>query len=209
MRRQSSEVVVRRTIGLALVGTLIAGAALVGSLVLQTVPSSAESAESAGSVTSTPVAPPLLGADGSLPEGVTVFDDEYAGVTRLSPELLEALRAAATAAEADGIRFFVNSGWRSPEYQTRLLDDAVAEYGSREEAAKWVATAETSPHVTGDAVDVGETDATSWLSQHGAAFGLCQIYANERWHYELRPEAVTQGCPPMYPDPTFDPRMRP
>jgi D-alanyl-D-alanine carboxypeptidase len=202
MPRQSSEVVVRRTIGLALLGTVIAGAALVGSLVLQTVPSSADS------VASTPAAPPLLGPDGSLPDGVTVFDDEYAGVARISPELLEALRAAATAAEADGIRFFINSGWRSPEYQNRLLDEAVAEYGSREEAAKWVATAETSPHVTGDAVDVGETDATSWLSQHGAAFGLCQIHANERWHYELRPEAVTHGCPRMYPDPTFDPRMR-
>lgn len=201
MRRQSSEVAVRRTIGLALVGTVIAGTALVGSLVLQTVPSSAES------VASAPVAPPLLGPDGSLPAGVTVFDDEYAGVAKVSPELLEALRAAATAAEGEGIRFFVNSGWRSPEYQTRLLDEAVSEYGSREEAAKWVATAETSPHVTGDAVDVGETDATSWLSQHGAAFGLCQIYANESWHYELRPEAVTQGCPAMYPDPTFDPRM--
>ncbi|NYE20702.1 M15 family metallopeptidase [Microbacterium immunditiarum] len=202
MRRQSAEVVVRRTIGLALVGTVIAGTALVGSLVLQTVPSSAES------VASTPAAPPLLEPDGSLPAGVTAFDDEYAGVARVSPDLLEALRAAATAAEGEGIRFFVNSGWRSPEYQTRLLDDAVAEYGSREEAARWVATAETSPHVTGDAVDVGETDATSWLSQHGAAFGLCQIYANERWHFELRPQAVTEACPPMFPDPTFDPRMQ-
>ena len=34
-------------------------------------------------------------ADGILPAGVTVFDDEYPGIARLSPDLLSALRAAA------------------------------------------------------------------------------------------------------------------
>lgn len=64
---------------------------------------------------------------------------------------------------------------QSPEYQQRLLQDAVVEYGSLEEAARWVATAETSAHVTGDAVDVSPHDAEAWLSEHGAAYGLCQI----------------------------------
>jgi hypothetical protein len=41
----------------------------------------------------------------------------------------------------------------------------------------------------------------------GAADGLCQIYRNEPWHYELRPAASRQGCPDMYPDPAHDPRM--
>jgi zinc D-Ala-D-Ala carboxypeptidase len=54
----------------------------------------------------------------------------------------------------------------------------------------------------------GASDATAWLSEHGAEYGLCQIYGNERWHYELRPEAVGQGCPAMYADPTHDPRMQ-
>ena len=40
------------------------------------------------------------------------------------------------------------------------------------------------------------------------AYGLCQIYDNESWHYELRPEAIDRGCPPMYADPTHDPRMQ-
>ena len=53
----------------------------------------------------------------------------------------------------------------------------------------------------------GPPDATAWLSEHGAEYGLCQIYSNEPWHYELRPEAIDQGCPPMYADPTNDPRM--
>ncbi len=50
--------------------------------------------------------------------------------------------------------------------------------------------------------------ATAWLSKHGAKYGLCQIYRNEPWHYELRPEAIDRGCPPMYADPTHDPRMQ-
>ncbi|HET9737332.1 MAG TPA: D-alanyl-D-alanine carboxypeptidase family protein, partial [Solirubrobacteraceae bacterium] len=61
------------------------------------------------------------------------------------------------------------SGWRSPQYQEQLLHGAVSEYGSEEEAARWVATAETSAHVSGDAVDIGPSDATAWLSEHGAA----------------------------------------
>ena len=48
-----------------------------------------------------------------------------------------------------------------------------------------MSTPELSRHVTGDAVDIGYTDADSWLSQHGARYGLCQIYANEMWHFEL------------------------
>ena len=78
----------------------------------------------------------------------------------------------------------------------------------KQEAARWVATADTSAHVSGDAVDIGPSDAAAWLSEHGAEYGLCQIYGNEPWHYELRPEAIDHGCPPMYADPTQDPRMQ-
>jgi hypothetical protein len=147
-------------------------------------------------------------ADGAVPDGATVFDDEIPGVANLDPDLLGALRQAATDAADDGVEFFVDSGWRSPEYQNQLLRDAISEYGSEEEAARWVATADTSPHVSGDAVDIGHFDATAWLSEHGAKYGLCQIYSNEPWHYELRPEAGDRGCPPIYADPTHDPRMQ-
>ena len=146
-------------------------------------------------------------AAGGVPEGVTVFDDIPA-VSRLDPELLEALRRSATDAAADGVEFVVNSGWRSPEYQDRLFRAAVAEYGSEAEAARWVATADTSLHVSGDAVDLGPSEATTWLSEHGAEYDLCQIYRNEPWHFELRPDADDQGCPRMYADPTEDPRMQ-
>ncbi|MET9343001.1 M15 family metallopeptidase [Nonomuraea sp. NPDC003804] len=147
-------------------------------------------------------------ADGVVPDGVTVFDDAFPAVAKLDPDLLEALRRAATDAAEDGVEFHVNSGWRSPRYQQQLLRDAVSRYGSQEEAARWVATADNSAHVSGDAIDIGPFDATAWLSRHGADHGLCQIYGNESWHYELRPEAADRGCPPMYADPTDDPRMR-
>jgi hypothetical protein len=62
--------------------------------------------------------------------------------------------------------------------------------------------------VSGNAVDIGSSDATAWLSEHGAEYGLCQIYSNEPWHYELRPRAIGHGCPRMFGDPAHDPRMQ-
>ena len=146
-------------------------------------------------------------ADGDVPDGVTVFDDGIPAVANLDADLLGALRQAATDAAGDGVEFQVNSGWRSADYQNQLLREAVSKYGSEAEAARWVATPKTSAHVSGDAVDIGPLDASAWLAEHGAEYGLCRIYGNEPWHYELRPEATADGCPPMYADPTQDPRM--
>jgi LAS superfamily LD-carboxypeptidase LdcB len=182
----------RRTFvtGLLVVGVIVAGALGYQSLA----PSSSTAAS--------PV------ADGAVPEGTTVFDGEVPGIANLDPALLHALRRAATDAAPAGIVFVVDSGWRSPAYQQHLLDDAVAKYGSAEAAARWVATPTTSAHVSGDAVDLAHSDATTWLSARGAAYGLCQIYGNEPWHFELRPDAAAHGCPLLYPDPTHDPRMQ-
>ncbi|HEY3552748.1 MAG TPA: M15 family metallopeptidase [Solirubrobacterales bacterium] len=149
-----------------------------------------------------PSSEPALGA---VPGRVTVFDDLPA-VANLDPDLLTALRRAATEA---GEAFVVNGGWRSREYQAQLRREAVAKYGSEEEAARWVATPETSAHVSGAAVDIGPPEAAAWLAEHGARYGLCRIYRNEPWHFELRPEAVDGGCPAMYADPSQDPRMLP
>jgi hypothetical protein len=150
---------------------------------------------------------PLGEADGAVPDGTTVFDDGIPGVAELDSDLLAALRRAATDAADDGVDFHVDSGWRSRAYQQHLLDEAISKYGSEAEAARWVATPDTSAHVSGDAVDIGPSGA-AWLSAHGSAYGLCRIYGNEPWHYELRPDAVTRGCPAVYADPTHDPRMQ-
>ena len=145
--------------------------------------------------------------EGAVPAGTTVFDGAVPAVANLDPALLDALRRATADAADDGVELVVNSGWRSPDYQARLLREAVAKHGSESEAARWVATPERSAHVSGDAVDVGFA-ATAWLAEHGAGYGLCQVYRNELWHYELRPAAADRGCPPLYADPTHDPRMR-
>jgi zinc D-Ala-D-Ala carboxypeptidase len=147
-------------------------------------------------------------ADGAVPDGTTVFDDEIPGVANLDPALRDALRRAAADAAAEGVAIYVESGWRSPAYQEQLRREAMSKYGSEGEAARWVATPNTSAHVSGDAVDVGHVGGRAWLSEHGAEYGLCQIYGNEPWHYELRPEASDRGCPPVYADPTRDPRMQ-
>ncbi len=147
-------------------------------------------------------------ADGILPDGATAFDEQHPGVANLDPDLLRALRGATTDALDHGIGLEVNSGWRSAAYQDQLLREAVAEHGSEEEATRWVATPETSAHVSGDAVDVGPPGAAAWLAGHGAAYGLCPVYGNEPWHFELHPEAVGGSCPPLYADPTEDPRMQ-
>ncbi|MFC7547189.1 M15 family metallopeptidase [Plantactinospora sp. GCM10030261] len=140
-------------------------------------------------------------ADGYVPDGqpLSPYDIEPPAIANLDPELRAAIQRAATDARADGVTIMINSGWRSARYQQMLLDEAIATYGSEAEARTWVSTPDRSKHVTGKAVDVGPTDATSWLSQHGADYGLCQVYANERWHYEL---SVRPGgtCPPQIRD---------
>jgi D-alanyl-D-alanine carboxypeptidase len=170
--------------------------------------SSAETAPGSGTV---PPGGSVLApsdADGVIRDGdqPSVFDTARVAVGNLDPALLDALQRAANDA---GIPFLVNSGWRSANLQRHMLEEAVVSYGSATEAARWVSSPEKSLHVSGDAVDIGPLPTLDWLAQHGSDYGLCQIYANESWHYELRPEAIDDGCPEMYTDPTDDPRMKP
>jgi D-alanyl-D-alanine carboxypeptidase len=214
----------RRTEGTVVAALVAIGAAVIGVLVYQSSAASSPTATSGTTTSPIVVQPPAHvpprdhggkaggaagRADGVVPDGVTFFDDHYPAVTNLDPALLRALRQAATAAAGNGIDFYVNSGWRSHKYQEQLFRQAVAKYGSTKKAIKWVAPPGTSAHESGDAVDIGRAEATTWLSKHGASYGLCQIYSDEAWHYELRPDAVTHGCPAKYADPTHDPRIQP
>jgi zinc D-Ala-D-Ala carboxypeptidase len=225
----------RRTLRPGTVNLVIVTATIIGALVYQSASSSASSvvepprqaalrplpqtaASSAPAISDVPRGPgggrttdddgAVTEDDGALLDGVTVFDDGHSGVGNLDPELLRALREAAKDAAGDDIDLFVNSGWRSPAYQEQLFQEAVARYGSEREAARWVASPDTSAHVSGDAVDIGPSGAAAWLSEHGARYGLCQIYRNESWHYELRPAAIDHGCPPMYADSAHDPNLQ-
>ncbi|GAB3151142.1 M15 family metallopeptidase [Microbacterium neimengense] len=134
-------------------------------------------------------------------QAVTVADDHLPAIAGLDAGLRDAMRAATTDAADDGVALLISSGWRSEAYQRWLLGDAIRYYGDEATARRFVAAPEASQHVTGDAVDIGPLDGQLWLGEHGAAYGLCQTYANERWHFEL---ATTPGgtCPDMRADAT-------
>lgn len=125
--------------------------------------------------------------DGSIPENgsISLDDNGHAAIANLDPALLSAARKAAADARMRGVELKVTSGWRSAAYQQRLLEDAIVLYRSEEEARRWVQPPDKSKHVTGEAIDIGPTSAADWLIQHGAGYGLCQVYANEMWHFEL------------------------
>jgi zinc D-Ala-D-Ala carboxypeptidase len=135
---------------------------------------------------------------GYLPDGhmLTAFDVANPIVGRLQPELLTAIQAATRAAAAEGVDMKITSGWRSPGFQERLFADGVRTYGSADAASQFVASPEASHHVSGHAVDVGPQEASEWLVRNSLRFGLCQVYANEIWHYELLPEG-RRSCPPL------------
>ena len=144
-----------------------------------------------------PGGPPGGPAAGVLPDDGVAVDSTLPGVARLSPDLRSAVRKAAADARLRGLEMRITSGWRSRAYQEQLFDTAVERYGSVTEASRLVARPSKSKHVTGDAVDIGPTDAADWLIRNGSEYGLCQIFANEMWHFELVPSG---RCPDLLPD---------
>lgn len=152
----------------------------------------------------------LLAIGCSDPHAITSFmpssevssDPARPAIARLDPDLREAVLDAIHDAREDGVAMRVTSGWRSRAHQQRLYDEAFARYGSEEEASRYVSTPDVSAHVTGDAVDIGPTEADDWLIQHGADYGLCQVFANEIWHFELATEPGGD-CPELLPDGSY------
>jgi hypothetical protein len=138
---------------------------------------------------------------GWIPNGQTLspFDVSNPALAQLDPRLLNAIQDAARAAAAQGVDLRIASGWRSKGFQQQLLEDAVGKYVNVDIARQFVASPDVSKHVVGQAVDVAPVDADNWLIRNGAQFGLCQIYANELWHFEL---AVGQqgNWPPLRPN---------
>ncbi len=157
--------------------------------------------------TPTVVGEPEIGAGavdtvgGWLPDGVTLspFDVSNPIVGWLDPALLDAVQQASQRAAAEGVDIRINSGWRSKGFQQRLFDDAVRNYGSVGAASEFVDPPDESLHVQGRAVDIAPVEADRWLIANGSQFGLCQIYANEIWHFELATHPGGQ-CPPLRPN---------
>ena len=151
-----------------------------------------------------PTGAPVIGAgaidtwSGWLPDGRTFspFDTSVQPIARLNPVLLKAIQDATRAAAAQNVNIVITSGWRSRGFQQRLFADGIRQYGSPEAAAQFVASPDVSKHVLGDAVDIGGDGASEWMIRNGSRFGLCQIYANENWHFELSTDAAGT-CPPL------------
>ncbi len=122
-----------------------------------------------------------------------------AGTGGLDPDLAAAYSAAEADAHANGVQLWITSGYRSPEEQEQLWEQGLATYGSPEAARPWVLPPDESTHVQGRAIDVGPAEGAAWLEANGNRYGLCRMYANEWWHFELA--TVPFGtCPPMLPD---------
>src|SRR3712207_2187420 len=107
--------------------SVLAGLAVLGAALGDRVP-----ATSSSTAASPPTAAPPVGASRS----------------GLDARLQRALRAARGDAAAVGVKIVVTSGRRTRAHQQRLFDEAVAKYGSEQEAARWVASPDTSAHVS-------------------------------------------------------------
>lgn len=117
----------------------------------------------------------------------------------LDADLQARFADAVADAAREGVALTLTSGWRSPADQQRLVDAAVKQHGSLEEARRWVLPPETSAHVAGRAIDVGPASGALWLEERSERYGLCRTYANEGWHFEpvIEPGGT---CPAMLDD---------
>jgi zinc D-Ala-D-Ala carboxypeptidase len=182
---------------------LLTTASLVVTLAACTSPTTTTAQAGSPGAVGAPVSAAGLGADdGYIPDGDTVaLTDDVPAVTRLDGRLRDALDRASQEAADRGVTFTLTDGWRSERYQEYLFARAVTEYGSAEEASKWVKHGDQSKHVRGEAVDIATADAMDWLVRFGGDFGLCQIYANESWHFELAADE-SGTCPALLVDGT-------
>lgn len=112
---------------------------------------------------------PLAGSDGLNPQFVSSLQAMIAGAP---PEIRDAIS--------------ISSGYRSPERQAQLYDQAVAKYGSPQAARKWVAPPGRSRHNYGQAADLkyGSDAARQWAHENAARYGLSFPMSWEDWHIE-------------------------
>lgn len=81
-----------------------------------------------------------------------------------------------------GGRIKVTSGYRSPQRQQQLWNQALKKYGSAARARKWVAPPGRSNHNHGLAADIAGDRA--WAHKNAHKYGLVFPMAHEPWHIE-------------------------
>jgi D-alanyl-D-alanine carboxypeptidase len=124
--------------------------------------------------------------------------------------LLEPLAASAwqdlsTAANADGVKIYLISAFRSVQRQTAIIEKKIRQGLNIEQILEFSAPPFFSEHHTGCAVDVGtsnatdleqefeNTDAFLWLTKNASLFGFEMSYplnnlmgfAYEPWHWRF------------------------
>ncbi len=111
--------------------------------------------------------------------------DSFTGMNPEFNAALEQMFANAPQDIRDQLR--VSSGYRSVERQQQLWEEALAKYGSPEEARRWVAPPGNSQHNHGNAADLRylSPEAREWAHANAAAYGLAFPLGNEDWHIEL------------------------
>lgn len=100
-------------------------------------------------------------------------------------------------ADAPGGGITINSGYRSPERQEQLWQEALVKYGSPEAARKWVAPPGRSNHNHGTAADLAyaSDEARAWAHENAAKYGLNFRMGHEPWHVELASGAQGAAVP--------------
>lgn len=131
---------------------------------------------------------------GAYAVGGATRPDSFSG---MAPDFNAALQRMLMEAP-DEVRsaFKVSSGYRSNERQAQLWQEALAKYGSADEARKWVAPPGNSQHNHGNAADLKfmSPAAKAWVHANAGRYGLAFPLSNEDWHIEL---ASARGGAPV------------
>ena len=112
--------------------------------------------------------------------------DSFSSMTPAMQQGLWGLLQGADEALGPGLQVY--SGFRSPELQAQLYQNALQKYGSEEAARKWVAPPGRSKHNTGEAADLKwngtridqlpeNHPARQWLSGNVENYGPMQRMA--------------------------------
>ena len=156
--------------------------------------------------------PESYGLDGGPPvfeeatELVEVGPNLVGRMQRLTPATATAWSAMQAAASGDAIRLLIVSGYRSFDYQARLIRKKINAGQTIEAILKVNAAPGFSEHHTGNAVDIATpgsrplteefeaTPAFEWLRANAESFGFSMTYERdnpwgfiyEPWHWSLK-----------------------
>jgi len=119
---------------------------------------------------------------------------------RLTPAAAKSWKAMRAAANADGVTLMIVSGFRSVDYQARLIRKKINAGQAIEEILEVNAAPGYSEHHTGLAVDIATpgsrplteefetTEAFEWLGRNAGRFGFSMSYPrNNPWGFVYEP----------------------